>query len=180
MGILQRFIPGKKTGPTDFELSYQTHYKTIYRRVAYLTGDVHVAEELTQEVFIKLYQNPPKHENTIAWLNTVAARVAYNYMRDDKNHQKIEAAELVPQWVSHQTPETMYLEAEELRLTHQALSELSLKERTCLLMKHSGYKYSEIADCLEMDSGSVGTLISRAQAKFKATYETYLKQGGLE
>jgi len=41
-----------------------------------------------------------------------------------------------------------------------------------LLLKFSGYKYSEIAETIKIDKNSVGTVISRAQAKFK---ENYLK-----
>lgn len=180
MGLIDRIKSWNKPERSDFERDYETYYSTIYRRIAYLTGDVHVAEELAQEVFIKLYQSPPKHENTIAWLNTVAARTAYNYLRDDQSHRKKETDEFAGQWVTLQTPETELMEAESLKLTHEALKELSPRDRTCLLMKHSGYKYAEIAECLNVDIGAVGTIISRASAKFKNYYEQRLEQGGLE
>jgi DNA-directed RNA polymerase specialized sigma24 family protein len=41
----------------------------------------------------------------------------------------------------------------------------------CLLLKFSGYKYNEIAEVIGVESSSVGTILARAQAKFKEKYQ---------
>lgn len=170
MGILS-FIVKKPTVEKPFEASYQAYYKPIVQKLISITGDVHVAEELAQEAFIKLYQNPPAHDQIEAWLKVVAGRSAYNYLRDQKRHDaRLEAYETEVEQVA-ESAEGIYLRENQIRITRQALKTLSIKDRTCLLLKHSGYKYSEIADCLEMDVQAVGVLISRAQKKFKLAYE---------
>lgn len=177
MGILS-FLDRKSVRENQFEASYQTYYKPIVHKLAYIIGDVHVAEELAQEAFIKLYESPPKHEQIEPWLRVVAARSAYNYLRDKKRHEERELAmERETQWTT-ESAESIYLHQNEMDYTRQALDALSVKDRTCLMLKHSGYKYAEIADCLEIDVQAVGVLISRAQQKFKLKYEQLEKGGG--
>ncbi len=162
----------------EIDQLYQQYYKQIARRIAYLTGDVHIAEELAQEVFVKLYTNPPEHENVLAWLYTVAARTAYNHMRDDQIHRQKEQTHFESKWEVEGTPEAMVIENEKIKTVHASLGTLSTRDRTCLLMKHSGYKYAEIATCLEVEINAIGVIISRAQAKFKKDYEKRIEQGG--
>jgi len=50
------------------------------------------------------------------------------------------------------------------------LNSMEFRDRICLLLKFSGYKYSEIAEVLEVEISSVGTIIFRAQAKFKQKF----------
>lgn len=184
MGLLQRFDQKEKRSKTTFEGAYQAHYRTIVRRIAFLTGDVHIAEELAQEVFIKLYQAPPDHENVIGWLNTVAARTAYNHIRDDRAHKEKEIDHFKPEAMSLASAEDLAIQNDENRMTTEVLNLLGVRDRTCLLMKHSGYKYAEIADCLEIDINAVGTLIGRAQKKFKELYQKQMEsnneQGGVQ
>lgn len=158
---------------------YRQYYKQIVRRIAYLTGDVHIAEELAQEVFVKLYTQPPSHENVLAWLYTVAARTAYNYLRDDQVHRQKEQQHFESQVETEGTPEAMMIENEKIKSVHASLATLSTRDKTCLLMKHSGYKYAEIAACLEVEINAIGMIISRAQTKFKRDYEKRLEQGGV-
>lgn len=169
----------KKQKMTTFEALYAAHYSFVVRRIAYLISDVHVAEELAQEVFMKLYNNPPTHDNVEAWLNTVSARTAYNHIRDDRAHREKELEHFSPTWEHLPSAEEAAIVHESVLEVREVLSELSVRDRTCLLMKHSGYKYSEIAECLELDAAAVGTIIARAQKKFKVQMETRYEQGGV-
>lgn len=170
MGVINYFK--KKKDEQKFKTTYEEYYDTIFRRISYLTGDTHAAEDLTQEVFIKLYNSPPDHKNIAAWLNKVSTNISYNYMRNKKIHEaknEIIYEEEIGNVVSI---EEAAINNYEVDLTRKALNMLSPRDRMCLLLKFSGYKYSEIAEVIRVDKNSVGTLISRAQAKFK---ENYLK-----
>ncbi len=164
----------------EIDIVYQQYYKQIVRRIAYLTGDVHIAEELAQEVFVKLYTQPPEHENVLAWLYTVAARSAYNHLRDDQIHRQREQIHYESKWELEGTPEDMVIENEKIKSVHASLETLTTRDRTCLLMKHSGYKYAEIAACLEVEINAIGVIISRAQEKFKKDYEKRWVEGGVK
>ncbi len=166
-----------KSTKSPFEKIYQSHFAMVHRRITYLTGDVHVAEELAQEVFIKLYKEPPSHDNIEAWLNVVAARTAYNHLKREKIYEQKLEWEGKQRAQETQTPESVVLQKEDQAMVWQALGTLSLRDRTCLLMKHSGYKYAEIADCLELEVGAIGVILSRAQEKFKKKYEMMMGGG---
>lgn len=170
MGIIS-FLE-KRKNKEKFNNIYEEYYDTIFRRISYLTGDEHVAEDLTQEVFIKLYNNPPSHENVIAWLNKVAANISYNYLRDRKNHDRKNEVIYEGEADNVVSIEEVAISNLEKELVKKVLDMMSLRDRMCLLLKFSGYKYSEIAEVVGVDKNSVGTIISRAQGKFK---EYYLK-----
>ncbi len=70
---------------SDFDSVYEKYYGVILKHIAYLTGSIHAAEDISQEVFMRFYNSPPSHSNTIAWLCRVANNLAYNYLRDEKN-----------------------------------------------------------------------------------------------
>lgn len=45
------------------------------------------------------------------------------------------------------------------------------RERTLLLMKFSGFQYKEIAEILQIEISSIGTLLVRAKMKFRKIYK---------
>jgi RNA polymerase sigma factor (sigma-70 family) len=161
--------------PEDFNTSYEKYYRVIFRHCAYLTGDVHAAEDIAQETFIKLYNSPPTHGNIGAWLSRVATNLAYNYIRDQKTRRSKD-----PVIEEHGASNVISIEEIaikdwEVRLTRKILNNLNHRDRLCLLLKFSGYKYNEIAEIAGIEKASVGKILSRAQEKFK---ELYLKEVG--
>jgi RNA polymerase sigma factor (sigma-70 family) len=52
----------------------------------------------------------------------------------------------------------------------RALAEVPERQRECLLLRHSGYSYAEIAETLGIAIGSVGVLLARAEHAFRTTY----------
>lgn len=64
----------------------------------------------------------------------------------------------------------------EILLIKKILNELNSKERLCLLLKFSGYKYNEISNIIGIEKNSVGKTIARAQQKFKEKYEKEAKK----
>jgi RNA polymerase sigma-70 factor (ECF subfamily) len=52
-----------------------------------------------------------------------------------------------------------------------ALDRLPARERELLLLRAEGYSYREMADALELNEASVGTLLARAKRAFRLAYE---------
>lgn len=157
----------------NFHDIYQTYYKVVFKHTAYITGNLQAAEDLTQEAFIKLYGNPPAHDNVGAWLCRVASNLAYNYLRDEKVKKKKEPAVSEMDVDKVISIEDIAIRNQEVRLTRRILNTLAERDRMCLLLKFSGYKYHEIAEIIGVDKASIGTILARSQAKFM---ERYLKE----
>ncbi|AKA69586.1 MULTISPECIES: sigma-70 family RNA polymerase sigma factor [Clostridium] len=168
MGVISYF--NKKKQEQNFKTAYEKYYDTIFKRIFYLTGDIHAAEDLTQEAFMKLYNSPPDHDNIAAWLNKVSTNISYNYIRDKKVHEGKNEMIYKKEIDNVVSIEEVAINNYEVDLTKKVLNMLSPRDRMCLLLKFSGYKYSEIAEVIGVDKNSVGTLISRAQTKFKENY----------
>ncbi len=158
---------------SDFDSVYEKYYGVILKHIAYLTGSIHAAEDISQEVFIRFYNSPPSHSNTIAWLCRIANNLAYNYLRDEKNKKNKEPAIAEDEADKVISIEDRVLKNSEIKLTKKVLNFLPARDRICLLLKFSGYKYDEIAEVIGIEKTSVGTILARAQAKFK---ERYLKE----
>ena len=68
----------------DFEKVYEENVSIVYRTALHYSDDEHMAEEITQEVFLKLYTNKENInvESVGAWLITTAGNAARNHKRD--------------------------------------------------------------------------------------------------
>lgn len=158
----------------DFDTAYAKYYPVILKHAAYLTGSIQAAEDIAQEAFAKLYKAPPEHSNTVAWLSRVTSNLAYNHIRDEKG-RKIKEPDLAEDEADKVILiEDRAIRNQEVRLVRKTLGSLPARDRMCLLLKFSGYKYDEIAEIIEVEKSSTGTILARAQAKFK---ERYLKEG---
>jgi RNA polymerase sigma-70 factor (ECF subfamily) len=107
-----------------------------------------------------------------AWLRRVGLNLAFNRVRDARRHrQRLErAAHLEP--VAYEEPDRAE-QGEEQASVRRALAELPDRQRECLLLRHSGYSYAEIAATLDIAVGSVGVLLSRAERAFGVIYRRH-------
>ncbi len=161
----------------SYQETYNRYYPAVCRQLTYMLGSHAVAEEITQEAFLKLYCTPPRqYQNIGGWISRVATNLAYNYLRSEKSrlHREVKTNHHELTAISSEETALQNEEASLVRITLQTVPE---RDRLCLLMKHSGFSYDEIAESIGTKRTSVGTIIARAQAKFK---KVYLKQKGCE
>ncbi len=176
-----RLLAGVRSGQeTAFESLFTRHWPAVYSVLYRLTGRREEAEDLAQEVFVRLYRNPPnlRGEGDLApWLYRVATNLGYNALRrgsrETRRYEKVgrlagadEAAGL-----HAPDPEIESLAAETRGMVRQALAQLSEREQACLVLRHSGFSYAEVAAALGVQTSSIGTLLARAEARFRRAYE---------
>ncbi|WP_034630628.1 RNA polymerase sigma factor SigX [Desulfotruncus alcoholivorax] len=154
---------------TVYQEVYNQYYPFVCRQLTYLLGNRAEAEDITQETFIKLYHSPPPdYQNIGGWLARVATNLAYNYMRSEKSRKRRE--DKINDKLITDTPEERAIKNEETDYIKRALDILDERSRLCLIMKHSGFSYEEIAAATGLKKSSVGTIIARSQSKFKEIY----------
>lgn len=157
----------------DFEQAFTTHHRVVYRYAYGLTRDAALAEDVVQEVFLRLHQHldEAQHEGLLrAWLLRVTANVARNVLRGRSRAQTREEA-----FVAQQQNDTAWLDDELVRQSEidearRALAKLKEPLRSCLLLKHEGLSYREIAAALELKETNVGSLLARARQEFMRVY----------
>ncbi|MGQ4275491.1 RNA polymerase sigma factor [Pseudidiomarina sp. E22-M8] len=75
-----------------FQRLFERHYRRVYGLVWRLAGDTDAAHDLTQEVFVKLWDNLSSFRGESkfsTWLHTVTTRVAITELRKAKRWQRI-------------------------------------------------------------------------------------------
>lgn len=80
----------KSNGKKSFDAVYDAHVEKVYQIALYYSGNNHhVAEEITQDVFMKLYicMDNDDVKNVENWLKIAAKHAAMNYQRD--HHREI-------------------------------------------------------------------------------------------
>ena len=146
-----------------FERLYMTHASAVRRHLVYLTGDSSLAEDLAQETFSRLYlrqaEQAGEPENPRAWLLTVASNLAYNHFRGESRRSARENA------------------LADVIDVRRALGELEVRDRMTLMLRHSGFSYAEVAEAIGVSPASVGTILARAQARFRTAYEGNRRTG---
>ena len=164
----------------SFEQAFAAHHRLVYRYAAAVTRDAGLAEDVVQEVFVRLYQNLDAAERDgqrggmmlRAWLLRVTANVAHNVLRGrSRAHSRDES--FAAHWLQvteAELPDELLLREAEIAEARRALAKLEEPMRSCLLLRHEGLSYKEIAAVLGVNESNVGSLIARARREFIRVY----------
>ena len=158
----------------DFEEAFALHHRTVFRAARSVVSDSGLAEDVTQETFLRLHNNLDSITNDEMlkpWLIRVAINVARNTIRGqmrantrDENYVKetsvLEVASI----------EVDYEENAGLSEIYKALAKIKEPLRSCLLLKQQGLSYKEIAASLELNESSIGTFVARGRSEFAKLY----------
>jgi RNA polymerase sigma factor (sigma-70 family) len=156
----------------SFRRLFDDQHASLFRYLQRLTGDADTAEDLAQEVFVRLYQRGAMPDDARGWMATVA----HNLLRDQKRTGKrrlqlIQARPLDLNRGSAVGADERLLADERRKLVRSALEKLSERDRRMLLLRHEGYSYREIAHAVGVSEASVGTLLLRATSAFHSAFK---------
>jgi RNA polymerase sigma-70 factor (ECF subfamily) len=144
---------------------YQRHYKSIFRYLAYRTGDTRAAEDLTADVFLKMVQALPNYRASGAafrtWLFQIARNLSIDHFRRNHNHPQEAIQDGIPADDGH--PEDLAEQRLTSRELSTALSVLSEEQRDVVLMRFvEGMPIAEVAAALHKSEDSIKGLQRRA------------------
>jgi len=149
----------------------ERHTRKVFGLAYRFTGRVDEAEDLTQEVFVKVYQTLDKYREADgpfgAWLMAVARNHAIDHYRRGRQERARRAEdplvlELAPAREEH--PIAGLEREERARLVHRGLRALPPELRLPLVLCDlQGLSYDEIAKSLEVPLGTVKSRINRAR-----------------
>lgn len=157
------------------EALFRQHYGRMVSMLARLTGDRSHSEEIASDVFHKLSQRPSllsSGDDLAAWIYRVATNAGLDALRTNSRRRLREDAaasdsvRLAPQ--SNALDEL--LAEERAARVRGVLETLKPRDAQLLLLRSSGLAYRELAETLGIETGSVGTLLARAEAEFERRY----------
>jgi RNA polymerase sigma-70 factor (ECF subfamily) len=138
-----------------------------------------VAEELAQEVFLRVYRSRSTYEPTAkftTWLFRIATHLALNSLRDGKNERLQErlddnSSDMPVRQVSDLRPsvEQSLVYQAKLDEVRRAIAALPEKQRAAVLMhKYEEMEYAQIARVLNCSESAVKSLLFRAYETLRA------------
>ncbi|HZU26658.1 MAG TPA: sigma-70 family RNA polymerase sigma factor [Bryobacteraceae bacterium] len=142
--------------------------KRVFNYLLRLVGDREDALDLSQDVFLKAYQNLKKLEDPdrfASWLFRIAHNEAYSLLRKNRP----DSSEILSEPSVHDATSRMY--PMELSLAvERALSLLSGDQREAVLLKiFQGFKFEEMAEILECPVSTVKSRLYTALDLLKTT-----------
>jgi RNA polymerase sigma-70 factor (ECF subfamily) len=161
-----------------FEAVFRARYGELYSLSYRLLGDHGEAEDVVQETFLKLDGEPVLFrpvEEVAAWLRRVCLNATYNRLRGRRRATaRLDRAGRLERVDAEADPGggplLDVLRTEQQRAVRQALASLPQRQRACLLLRHAGFSYAEIAATLDLAVGSVGVLLARGERAFRDAY----------
>ncbi|HWS85958.1 MAG TPA: sigma-70 family RNA polymerase sigma factor [Pyrinomonadaceae bacterium] len=160
----------------SFDEAFTLHHRAVFRAAYALVRDAGLAEDVTQEVFLKLYQHIGSlrnEEHVRPWLLRVASNTALNTIRSRGRAGAREEEFAVAATVGGSEPvgiEADYERRTEIEEARRALASIKEPMRSCLLLKQQGLSYREIAQTLNLNEANVGSLIARGRKEFTRVY----------
>jgi RNA polymerase sigma-70 factor (ECF subfamily) len=169
----------KEGDGASFGVLLEKHRTSVIHFLYRMVQNHAVAEELGQEVFLRVYRSRSTYEPTAkftTWLFRIATHLALNALRDGKNEKLQErldddTSEMPVRQVSDRRPsveQSMVYQAK-LDEVRRAIKTLPEKQRVAVLMhKYEEMEYSQIAKVLSCSESAVKSLLFRAYETLRA------------
>jgi len=181
---------GSATAFEELVSRYQGRLMTILR---HLVGNYEQAEDLTQEVFLRVYRARESYEpgaKFATWLYTIANRAAANALRNrsrrpEKPLQLHDSGplgghplEMMLQASSGQMPARQLDKAEMREIVRMAMESLADRQRMAVLLsKFEGMSYAEIGAVMDLSPQAVKSLLCRARENLREVLQPYFEDG---
>ena len=159
----------------SFRLLYRKHVDKV-RGLLHRLVEPQNIDDLTQEVFVKVWKSLPKLETSAylsTWIYRITTNVAYDHLRSRRRMvptEDLSACEALPA-EEHEAP----LGTKEM-IAH-GLRQLSFDHRTVIILfEIEGLTVEEIAAVIQKPAGTVKSRLSHARARLLAAFEAW--EGG--
>lgn len=157
-----------------FAAAYKQSRDAVYGYLVYMTKDTSLAEDLSQEVFLRMFLHLGKFREEASvrtWALSIARNVFLSYAKR-RQPVLLEEHDWEPKPdISRNLPEEEILRREQAESVHRCLMCLGEQERTVLLLRDfQELSYEEIGMVMGLKTEVVKSRIYRARQKFKDIY----------
>lgn len=176
-----------------FEELVHRYQARVLAVLEHLVGNRHQAEDLAQEVFLRIYRARNTYQPNAkfaTWLFKIVNNLALNQLRNRSRRREMstdfrpdgsqfhEAFADAVQVSSGQMPARRLDKLEMRDIIRLALESLNERQRLAILLcKFEGMSYADIASAMDMSPKAVKSLLSRARVRLKDILEPYIETG---
>ncbi len=143
--------------------------RRIFRQIYHMVGNVHDAQDLTQEAFIKALQRQEQLKDELKaahWLSKIATNTALDFLR---RHGRVTFCDMAEAPERHsESPEDTVLRSEQRAWLAEGLERLTPRERAALVLRDmEDLPAEEVAARLDCSKATVRSHIANARTKLK-------------
>ncbi len=171
-----------------FELLVQRYQQKVGGVISRLIKDYHEIQDVTQDVFIKVYKALPNFRGDSAfytWIYRIAINTAKNYLV--AKGRRIQNSDIEPTEAENysggferqnfDTPDAEYERQEIEKVVHDSIAELPEDLKQAIVLREvEGMSYEEIAEKMDCPIGTVRSRIFRARDAIDNALKPLLKQ----
>lgn len=158
-----------KADPQAWDEIVERYGERIYNLAYRFTGNQPEAEDLTQDIFLKLYRNLDRYRGDVplmAWTLRLSRNLCIDHYRHHRSRRQAETVsdEVLAQMPSGDDPQRRSQASERRRLVHQVLAEMSENLASVLMLRDlQGLTYEEIAGFFEVPVGTIKSRLNRGR-----------------
>jgi RNA polymerase sigma-70 factor (ECF subfamily) len=176
-----------------FEELVEKYQNRLVGIMHHLVGSAEEAEDLAQEVFLRVYRNRKKYRARAkfsTWLFTIANNLALNALRTRQRKPVVplnvsDSGPLGPRPAEQlvrdraNQPVQRVQQQELAAMVRRALETLNERQRIAVLLnKFEEMNYQEIAEVMGLSTKAVKSLLSRARTNLRAILKDYIYMDG--
>lgn len=188
--LVRRCVAGDATA---WEEIVQLYHRRIYNICYRFCGSADDAQDLTQEVFIKMYRTLSSYDVSrgafMTWITTVTRNLLVDHFRKGKQDRLTDSMDTVPSEHEDATPLSDQIEdqgprpdatvqsREAQESVHSALQKLSPELREAVILRDlQDMDYREIAATLRVPEGTVKSRINRGRVELARLLQRTYRQ----
>lgn len=167
----------------DFEEIYVRYQTRIYSFLYRLCGDVHLAEELTQETFYRAFVSFEKYKGNssmFTWLAAIAKYTYFGYLKKEKQSREVirldDVVTFFMEQEGHDTVESRMLRKEVTKKVREVLLELPQKNLEVVALRiYAELSFKQVAEAMGISESSAKVLYFRAKNMLKERLQNEYK-----
>jgi len=171
--LIQNVLNGNQR---DFERLVEKYQSTVFRIAIGLLHNKEDAEEIVQDVFIKVYKSLSSFDAKAAfstWLYRVTVNSSLNVLRKKKRQKLwVELSDILQLRSKEKQADVQMVEQSDNAFIYQAMNELPAMQRVAfILSKYEELPQARVAEILHLSTGAVEQLIYRAKNNLQQKLE---------
>ena len=175
----QGLVAGVRRGDRGAEYAlYQRHVTRVHRLVFRLVGDEELANDLTQDAFVKAFARLDNFRGDASfgtWIHRIALNITLNAKRSEQRR----ARWLAPMDESTPAPAPEHLEPDLVQSLGAAVDALSAGQREVFVMHtFEGYTHLEIGEILGISEGTSKGRLFHARARLRELLARFAPEHG--
>lgn len=170
--ILESIVKGEKA---SFSILYEHFSEKVYNTALSYTKSVEDAEEITQDVFVKIYKSAAtfKGDSSLnTWIYRIAVNTSLNYLKRNNRFTFIKNTLPASQSIEFEHPGVVLENKENAAALYKAMDCLPESQKTAFILSYmEDLPRQKVADIMEISLKAVESLLQRAKNNIRSELE---------